>query len=734
MSFYGHTKKDGNGSQMSQEHWQLLSNHLLNVANNAKKLAQPYGLGREAYLAGLMHDMGKYDPSFQNKVLHGLMPSGQYVNHSIQGATVLLGRQRLMEALCVQGHHMGMDIEQLKEQSSAFTNDFNAFAKISNLENTVDQIYDSFSKEFPLVEIPKADTSLKADFTTCLDTRFIESCIVESDYSDTEHFMNVNGFVDRSNVYRHFDPEFFLSKLLFHIRGMSKGGINDIRNLYLNECLQAALTMHGPIFNLWGELGIGKTMSVMAFALKLAARYGKKRIIYILPSTCIIDQTAEVFRGIFGEENVLEQHSALNVTESTSSKFKFLSQNWEAPIIVTTDVHFYETLFSNRPSRLRKLHNMADAIVISDEPYAMPVRLLSPTMATLFHMAKRYGTMAVFCSATQPKFSVIKGSIPNYMKSEEIIKKKSHYKKSIKRNTVKVFGDIDAGVTLDDVANNMKKSLCCLGIVNIKSHAHELYSQLRGSRNSYCLSTNLCSMHRKKVVREVKQKLLNNEDVLVASTQLVEAGVDVDFKNVMRNLAPLPSICQACGRANRECRHSFKDSIVEIFALKGQFSMNKKTNSYINFPDNEYAKLSKITLDIIKSGVDITSFKAMETYYKRYYSSSETDAKKIFDLSRGMDLKTIDESYDYIEQLSHPVIVPYESGVEVMRFLRDNGGWNWKVAGNREMLKKSWSYTVNIFPDQLKKHIANGSVIEINHDQGVYIWNGSYSEQTGISS
>jgi len=331
--------------------------------------------------------------------------------------------------------------------------------------------------------------------------------------------------------------------------------VNSKRSGILADCREKA--QHAPgLFTLTVPTGGGKTLSSLSFALRHALRYGKERIIYVIPYTSIIEQNAAVFRDVLGEENILEHHSNFSFPQEGKAeteaeyaggmeqKLKLAAENWDMPIIATTNVQFFESLFAAKSSRCRKLHNIANSVVIIDEAQMIPTGFLKPCLNAVVELVVNYYATVVLCTATQP---AIKKILPEGISPVEIINDPAGLYQSFKRVQVSNIGSVPD----DELAESMRGYDQVLCIVNSKKHARLLYERISG-QGTFHLSTRMCPEHRTKVLETIKRRLKEGQACRVVSTQLIEAGVDIDFPVVYRSMAGIDSIAQSAGRCNRE--------------------------------------------------------------------------------------------------------------------------------------------------------------------------------------
>lgn len=562
MKHYAHSLQ---GQQ--PEKWQPLEEHLQNVARTAAEFAKPFGGDQWACLAGLWHDLGKYSDAFQAKLYaengfetHLETRPGKVVHSETGGHLASLkgwkGADRVFSWL-IMGHHAGLtDYESERIGSKALEpkmRDTSRSAMV--LENVPDCI---LNQEQPSQKFPAgADPSLFI--------RMLFSCVVDADFLDTEAFMNR----DKASLRRQVYPE--LSELLDHFdafmdqlcAGAEQSSVNEIRAEVLAQCRVAA-DKEPAVYSLSVPTGGGKTLASLAFALRHAVkhkvRHGKSRIIYVIPYTSIIEQTAEVFRKIPGFENaVVEHHSNLAETDESSEtvRNRLAAENWDASLIVTTSVQFFESLYACRTSRCRKLHNLVNSVVIFDEAQCLPPEYLRPSVHVIRELYRHYLVTPVLCTATQPALTRTEAFDFRFREGfdevSEIVSNPVELAERLKRVEVVLHRDKLEPVHLPELAGAIQsegKSVLC--IVNRKDDARRL-ARLLPKDQTIHLSTNMCGEHRATALAGIRQRLSTNDSPFyVISTSLVEAGVDIDFPVVYRALAGIDSIAQAAGRCNRE--------------------------------------------------------------------------------------------------------------------------------------------------------------------------------------
>ncbi|MEE9493344.1 MAG: CRISPR-associated helicase Cas3', partial [Gammaproteobacteria bacterium] len=570
-SFIAHVRFDGEGNPV--EHW--LEDHLCNVANISAKYASVFGSEDWVELAGRWHDLGKYSADFQeyirdqsgyereNAHVETTNMKGR-VNHSSAGAlyaleqfkkemgTDIAGR---IIAYLIAGHHAGLaDWSSESGQSSLQY-------RMQDTDLLLDALRGNPPDSVTGFKLPTS-TFLKQGADPSFWIRMLFSCLVDADFLDTESFMSPEKTENRKQDVPLETLNQALDQHLAKFSEKEPEGINIYRKQILDNCQNSAKERSG-LFSLTVPTGGGKTLSSLSFALRHAIEHKKDRIIYVIPYTSIIEQTSDVLKSIFKDfpNAVLEHHSNLDPEKETSYS-RLASQNWDAPIIVTTAVQYFESLYAARTSRVRKLHNIVNSVVILDEAQMLPPDYLMPVLKVIKELSAYYDVSHVLCTATQPALE--KRTDFNFdgfdeESVKEIIENPDELTEVFKRVGIVSLGDkIEEWEQLVKQLMEHESFLC---IVDRRSDAQELYELL--PTGTLHLSGLMCGQHRSDVIEQIKAKLRRNESVRVVSTQLIEAGVDVDFPVVFRAMAGLDSIAQAAGRCNREGK--LKKGFVTIF-------------------------------------------------------------------------------------------------------------------------------------------------------------------------
>ena len=584
--FIAHVKQNPDGTWVKQ----LLKDHLNGVAKLAGEFASEFGNKDWGEVLGYWHDLGKYLPAWQAYLLRnsGCDPEAHVEgnnnrpNHSSAGAVLAFDKLKShpvskLIAYGIAGHHAGLPDAEAPSigdslDARVFKNPFNPNLNTEEI-NIIKQMHEAeefLDKEFPTsapLNISKKEDGEKYKEHFHLWNRILFSCLVDADFLDTEKFMNPEQHTERGNYLPMIELKDRFDK---YMEGKKSDlPLNKKRNQILQQCRNKAKLKPG-FFSLTVPTGGGKTLSSMAFALEHALLYDKKRIITAIPYTSIIEQTAKVFKygtdndedieeriekgnTLFGNDQVIEHHSNLDPEKETSQN-RLASENWDAPIIVTTNVQLFESLFESRTSSCRKLHNIVNSVIILDEVQMLPPEFLKPILSVLRGLVDHFGVTVVLMTATQPTLIGKIGSDSNSFRGltgvTNIIDNPDELAKEFQRVELEMPGNLSIRTEWSDLAEQLIKHNQVLCIVNTRNDCRRLHSLMPDG--TIHLSAFMCGEERSEIISEIKHTLRNNEPVRVISTQLVEAGVDIDFPVVYRALAGLDSIAQAAGRCNRE--------------------------------------------------------------------------------------------------------------------------------------------------------------------------------------
>ena len=718
LSYYAHSAQDKLGNLLPYEYWQTLQNHSVNVGEMAAEFARVFGAQEVACQTGKLHDLGKYSEAFNHR-LHG----GSSVDHATAGAKIAVERWgnvigKLM-AFCIAGHHAGLA---------------NGNGEGDNRHTLKDRLALQFGADIPVldnlwqqeIKLPQnlSAPPLKADahhpfFSYAFFTRMLYSCLVDADYLDTEAFYlklenkaaERGGYPDLNVLQHNFNQ--FINDFRRRIAQAPEqteaekrnAALNRLRSEILDHAVEQAAQPQG-LFTLTVPTGGGKTFTSMAFALEHAKRHDMRRVIYVIPFTSIIEQNAAEFRKAFGElgeQAVLEHHSTFDDGElqddATKDKLRLASENWDAPIVVTTAVQFFESLFADRSSRCRKLHNIAGSVIILDEAQMLPLNLLLPIMQAIKELAQNYRCSVVMCTATQPAVQAENGFYRGFENVREIAPKPTALFDKLRRTTVQHIGtQTDA-----DLLAKLTEHPQMLVIVNNRRHARSLYDQAKHLDGTFHLTTLMCAKHRSQKLDEIRGRLKSGEPCRVIATSLIEAGVDVDFPLVMRAEAGLDSVAQAAGRCNREGKRPSENSFVWIFAPEEQWKAPPELATQ--------AAVMRLTADSFSD--DLLSTQAVAAYFAELYQlkGSELDNKKILkmhnDTGQSLDFpfQTIADKFRMIESHMQPLIIPFDVEAENLISSLHHAD---HIGG---LLRKLQPYTVQI-PEQVLAALYKAGRIE----------------------
>ena len=680
---------------------QSIKEHLLGTAEKAEQFAEEFGCGEAGYLCGLMHDIGKYSEAFQRRINDP--EHEKKVDHSTAGAKELchMSREYVFLAMAVAGHHSGLMDGGNKKVSEAEDGTF-----FGRLKKKIPP-YDDWEKE---IVVKKAQmpgflkTGINPAFTMAFFTRMIYSCLVDADYLDTERFMS-SGTVDRGND---SSGEELLKRFEKHISGWidrhdfdheRQKQICRKRTEILLDCMKKGEQFDRGLYSLTVPTGGGKTTASLGFALKQMQKYDMKRIIYVIPYTSIIDQTAMVFGNILGEENVLEHHSGISYEvkegESERNYQKALAtENWDKSVIVTTAVRFFESLFASKSSKCRKLHNIANSVIIFDEAQTLPTPYLEPCVAAISELVAHYGSTVVLCTATQPALDGMFQRYPDKLELREICDGVEETYKWFRRTRI-----VHAGIlNMDMLCGQLRAAGQVLCIVNQRRAAQEIYECLE-EEGTYCLTTLIYPAARKEKIAEIKQRLKEGLPCRVIATSLIEAGVDVDFPRVYRQEAGLDSVIQAAGRCNREGKRSAEESVVSVFRLEGSNSKFLSQNiAAFQWMQGQFEDLG-----------DLEAISGYFLFYRELLGRENLDVKGIMEafaksVNGGiLPFRSVAERFKLIENEAVPVYIPLGEGKVLVDQLTTG-------EFDRNTFRKLGQYGVNIYPNHLRALQESGCV------------------------
>ena len=715
--YIGHTNPEKHTEQR-------LKDHLMGTGEKAAAFGEAFGEAALVKQIGEYHDIGKYSDNFQEYIEIG---SGKKVDHSTAGAQEFFKKHMPEAAFCVGGHHCGLPNYGTSLDTETGST---LYSKIIRKDLPDYQAYLTENEPIQTLKkslLQKSIYETGAGFSFMFYVRMLFSCLVDADFLDTEAFMS-----DEKVIRDDFDTIEILKKRLdCHItRNLSNpdSSINKKRCEILQQCIAAGDNLNINIQNLTVPTGGGKTISSLAFALHAAVKNKRQRVIYVIPYTSIIEQTANVFSGILGEKNIVEHH--INVeyddlaekTDYDTECKRLATENWDAPIIVTTNVQFFESLFANKSSKCRKLHSIANSIVIFDEAQMLPIEYLIPCTKAIEELAFYYNCTAVLCTATQPSLT----SFFEKIKPQEICHSVEQNYEFFKRTNIKYMNDI---VDNEEIAEKILSNDQALCIVNTKKQAQEIFDILKKNNNDgiYYLSTNLYPVHRTQVLKEIKQRLSGKKPCKVVATSLVEAGVDLDFPVVYRELTGLDSILQAAGRCNREGKNKAEESFVYIFK-----TVNTKRNRQMALA---IEITEKILFDISDTNQDISSPEVIKYYFELLHKvkgSSFLDNKNIIETSERATIPFDKVAKDFvlIETMQKPVYIPTTENEKITERLK-NG------ERNRKLLRQAGKYMVNVYFSDKDIHspyekLHAAQKIEIDEGLAILVDESLYDKQKGL--
>lgn len=688
------TDKIAHAYQDSSENWHShpLQKHLQKVAQLAKRFAGRYGALFAEY-AGLLHDLGKFQEAFQKYIRHasGFEKENAHLEdvestklrkipHSTAGAKYAVEHLNPffghLLAYLIAGHHAGLADwydngslkRRLQQADDELTASFSGLVESGLSEDSFLLSNNDLTQDFlAFWEKPEQEKLFKE---LHIWLRFLFSCLVDADFLDTEAFMN--GYADADaaqaaglrpkfpsldELHRRYEQ--YMAQLLE--KADKNSTLNQERHAILQQCFSAAETDR-TLFSLTVPTGGGKTLASLGFALKHALKFGKKRIIYAIPFTSIIEQNADVFRKALGDDVVLEHHSNLEVANNKeTAKTRLATENWDAPLIVTTNVQLFESLFAAKTSRCRKIHNIADSVVILDEAQQLPRDFQKPITDMMRVLARDYGVTFVLCTATQPELgknidafgrTILEG-LPDV---REIVADKIALSEKLRRVRIKMPPPNGEMQSWQEIANEIAVRPCVLAVVNTRKHAQKLFAALPSDGIKLHLSANMCATHRSEVIALVRRYLALyragnlHKPLWLVSTQLIEAGVDLDFPCVYRAMAGLDSIAQASGRCNREGKLPQLGEVVVFRAEEGA-------------PNGSLKQGQDITEEMLKAGLlnDPLSPSAFAEYFRRFNGKGDVDKH---DITRLLTAESSNEN---------PLAIKFRTAAERFRLIDNQG-------------------------------------------------------------
>lgn len=682
---------------------QTVLEHCMETAKLAADFAGAFDAREQGYLAGLTHDLGKYSVGFQKR-----LQGGKKVDHSTAGMMECWKAGQPYASFCVAGHHTGL--LNMGSRTNAKDDGTMYGRLVSRPED-----YSAFQQEITVPSAAMPAYCRKNMLTDAFFIRMLFSALTDADFLNTEAFM-----LGKDRAPEYAPLEVLWDKLEHYISPWIPGDtrLNITRSRILTSAIDKGNNVPSGLYSLTVPTGGGKTVASMAFSLRHALHTGKKRIIYVIPYTSIIEQTAQKFRDIFGKENVLEHHSNVPVKENdgTDAVDFYLSkavENWDMPIVVTTAVQFFESLFSNKSSRCRKLHNIAGSVIIFDEAQMLPIPYLQPCVYAIAELVRHYHATGVLCTATQPALDKqFQKFLPN-QKIEELCPAELSGSSVFSRVQFERVGTLN----WEDVCRQMKQEKQVLCIVNSRKSAKLIFDSLI-PEGRFHLSTLMCPRHRTEILEVIRDRLKKGETCRVVATSLIEAGVDVDFPKVFREEAGLDSIIQAAGRCNREGKNPIEDSIVTVF-----------------HPETPAPSIFSIPIGAARQAMRSSEPLDAPVTIRRYFQAlldlkgpSELDRKNILGKLGGNTLAFADaaKEFRFIETDTRTVYIPHPGIEAELRDLRCG-------ICTKQEFRTLGRYAVNIYPQHYTALVEAGDILPLENGAAILENIKLYSEETGLS-
>lgn len=694
--YYAHIREDGAK--------QTVEAHLSGTADLCGAFAAEFGEKERGEFLGETHDIGKNSADFQER-LHG----GKKVDHATAGALECAKRHEEQMACCVLGHHGGMP-----DFGNPKTDYPGAPTCVGRIKKGLSGGIPPYHWEGTLPD-PGKKPLLTDNFSTAMWTKMLFSCLVDADFLDTEAFMaetapQRSGYdsleVLRARLNTHTAPWF-----------PGKTELNRNRCAILSACQEKAALPRG-IYSLTVPTGGGKTVSSLAFGLNHAVKNGMKRVIYVIPYTSIIEQNAQVFRDILGDSNVVEHHSGVSYDDDAETGKencfqRLASENWDAPVIVTTAVQFFESLYSNRPSQCRKLHNIANSVVIFDEAQMIPTCHLLPCVGAMASLVSQFRSTIVLCTATQPVLTDLFRRFYPQVQIQELCPQVGDYFQKFQRVTYRDGGFLSEEALAEELQQH-NQVLC---IVNTRKAAQSLYALLP-QEGRFHLSTLMYPAHRRQVLDTVRQRLKEGLPCRVVSTSLIEAGVDVDFPMVWREIAGLDSIAQAAGRCNREGRRNPAESFVTYFQSEHPALLLQKINV-------------QAAGEALKRGGNPGAPETMTDYFTALRSLIGENMDKSNTVKHLQEMllpfKTVAEGFHLIDQETNTVYIPLGAGEELCRPIQEK-------RGNREDYRRAGQYSVGIYQQHFQNLWRAGDIELLSENSAMLTNLSLYDPEMGLST
>lgn len=726
--YIGHIKINDRGEFELQE----LNNHLEGTAKLANSFASKFQNEEWGSLLGLWHDLGKYSDEFQDyiRINSGYEEGERLGKTDHTSAAAILAKETYSGlwppiAYCIAGHHAGLHNWLHEPGVSGDLSD-----RLKKQE-FLDKIRTKIPKE--LLEKINLNLPIGKPIDPKhmhLWTRMLFSCLVDADYLDTERFMNPESFARRGRYNSLIELKSRFDICMGNmVNNAPLTTVNSIRSRILNDCINSGNLKPG-FFSITVPTGGGKTLSSMAWALVHALKYNKSRIVFAIPYTSIITQTAQIYRSIFGDDNVIEHHSNIDENTNTQER-KLAAENWDAPIVVTTNVQLFESLFANKTSRCRKLHNLVNSIIILDEAQMLPPEFLNPILTVLKGLVDNYDVSVLFSTATQPALTGKIGGKGQFAfdgidsdSVREVVQNVNELAFNLKRVAIQLPQNTNETVDWSTIADELQQHEQVLCIVNTRNQCRELHELM--PEDTLHLSRLMCTAHIMDVIDEIKLRLKENKPVRVISTQLIEAGVDIDFPVVYRAIAGLDSIAQCAGRCNREGKLNKENrlGLVKVFVpSKGTpiGLMRKGADTFKEMLPNRSDNNNPL--------LEPTAF---QEYFRLFYSKIDNfDKANIGDSlwkdAQSMKFQFATAARDFRlidDKNAQTILVEYKDGNDLIQLLKRKGPESW-------LMRKLQRYAVSVNERDFAEIRKAGLIVEL-HGCWIQYYSKLYNQHSGL--
>lgn len=775
--FLAHIKTDEQGNTVEQS----LNDHLLNSAKYSSESIQRIGLENTGYLAGILHDMGKYTSAFQDYI-SGTSTAGRGdIIHTFQGCRYILEHYKSttdpyedvsaeLLAYAVGAHHGQFDCVgenkklglkyRCEKENTGYHEAVQAYHKDCISETNINSLFVKSANELkPLLEsiITKCPDDSELSFELGLLARLLLSAVIEGDRRDTAEFMNCSVFSEHSP-----DMKQIWAGRLAHAESKmaafdNTSPVDKARTAISKICRQAAESP-GGIYKLNVPTGGGKTLSSLRFALAHAMQNNSRHIIFTSPLLSILEQNAAVLRKFIGDDSLILEHHSNVVKDKLSpeklSENELLMETWDSPIIITTLVQLLNTLFSGKTSSVRRFHSLANSIIVIDEVQTVPIKMISMFDVAIRFLSEQLGSTVVLCSATQPYFEGASHPITSAGNSiPDIVPYTKDIWDVFKRTEIVPGADVRTDDIEDFVDEILQETNSLLIVCNTKKEAADLAGKLNtGGANVFHLSAGMCIQHRRDVLSRLKASLADGKKTVCVSTQVIEAGVDISFECVIRLAAGMDSVVQAAGRCNR---NGERDAPCPVYV--------------INCPDEKLGMLTDIkrgkaaTIQLLNNyskypqryNGSLTDDKSITEYYKTLYASlpvgaqdypgekhgimlydllsentafadSECDGIELYQLRQAF--KTAGDSFEVFDEDTASVIVPYCNGKQIIAELLSSAAEH-SISYRKKLIEQASIYSVSVYSGQRKRLDAEGAIYSV-YDGSILILNEEYYDET----